>query len=286
MRVTFHINTKDRPEHLAIALTALWSQTFQDWDLIVLDRGEPMAIEREGVRQMVGLIERFGHSVTYQRPDVDGIPQTYQRMMEMSKTPLCYRSEDDMALEPECLQRLCDEIVKDENIAVAAPLTPDWKGGRVLAAPSSLRNGFQKAHNADSAPSQGFIYEACDEQSSVYRNTNGVYDVCVVHAGGLYRKDAAMKVGGFAKHFSPTGHREESWFYTKLYVEGGYRLIVVPTARSWHFQASFGGSRPRGVQDSKRIENRRTDEAKFQADFLRWQKMAIEKKRPLKMLDE
>jgi len=108
MRVTFHINTKDRPEHLAIALTALWSQTFQDWDLIVLDRGEPMAIEREGVRQMVGLIERFGHSVTYQRPDVDGIPQTYQRMMEMSKTPLCYRSEDDMALEPECLKRLCD----------------------------------------------------------------------------------------------------------------------------------------------------------------------------------
>ena len=265
-RITIGINTYNRPEYLAVTLSSLLAQTFQDWDLILADNSDEPVLNREYVHRLIGVIKRYGHRFIILQEPGGGIPQTYQAMMEASPTDLCVRQEDDVWFEPGMLQNLHDAIMSDENIAAVAPMTPNWKHSLTIAPPDKLKNGFVRTRSG-LVPELQTILEAVDQQQVVMVAEPGqTYDVCTIHGGSLYRKSLMTAAGGWAKNYSPVGHREETIAYARAYLKG-YRLVVAASARLWHFEASLGGSRPAGQNDPNRNAQRSSDEAMFQREL-------------------
>jgi hypothetical protein len=131
-------------------------------------------------------------------------------------------------------------------------------------------------------PHLGEIYEPTDQQEIIV-SEDKIWNVCTIHGGSLYRKSAALKVGGFCTHFSPTGHREETLFYCRLYF-AGYELKVRSSSRLWHFESIMGGSRPDGAHADTRQDARRSDESKFQQELLQMIKLLPE--RPVYLVDK
>jgi len=264
-RITFTINTKDRVEYLLITLSSLLSQTFQEWDLIISDASDDPVINREQVSRLLGIIKRYGHKVMYLRDSGSGIPQTYQKMMGTADTELIVRQEDDIWLEPECLQLLYDTIKEDDNCAAVGWMTPRFSQvGCRPTAPDRLANGFVM-RPSHLAPNLGLIHEAVDEQQSIIYEDK-TFEVCTIHGGSLYRKSFAEKVGGFCTHYSPVGHREETMFYLRLYF-AGYNLKVRTSIKLWHFESTYGGSRSKGALSDERVSMQRSDEDRFQREL-------------------
>jgi hypothetical protein len=56
------------------------------------------------------------------------------------------------------------------------------------------------------------------------------------------RVSSARKAGGYCRNLSPAGHREETMLTHSMF-RAGERLIVTPTAKTWHLRQSTGGIR-------------------------------------------
>jgi GT2 family glycosyltransferase len=268
-RITVCINTKDRLEYLLITLSSLLSQTYQAWDLIIMDASREPVINDERVTRLLVVMKKYGHSVVYETDSSIGIPGSYQRMLEIATTELVIRQEDDIWMEPEMIERAHDVLCRPggEKVGAVGFMTPNfaWKG-HYVEPPAVLRNGFKKVFEAATAPTLPWIWEPNDSQELVVKEDH-IWLVCTLHGGSLYRRAAAEAVGGFCTHFSPTGHREETLFYTRMYL-AGWNLAVRSTSRLWHFESTSGGSRPDGARSDSRLNARRSDEGKFQAELL------------------
>jgi GT2 family glycosyltransferase len=78
-----------------------------------------------------------------------------------------------------------------------------------------------------------------------------------LYSSFMYRREAALAVGGFATWYSPQAHREETDFTYRLHL-AGWLLMVDTGAVARHERCPQGGLR--GVA---RDELRRADEAIF-----------------------
>jgi len=263
-RISVIINTKDRREYLGITLSSLLGQTFQNWDLTLLDASSEPVINDERISRLLTIFRKYGHQVLYETDRSLGIPHTYQRGLEISRNNLLIRMEDDVWMEPEMIERAYEVINSNEKVGAVGFMTPNWQFHQRQPPPKILRNGFVM-RSSNLVPNLGLIHEPIDQQELVI-SEDIIWDVCTIHAGSLFRRSAAERVGGFATHFSPTGHREETLFYCRLWFTG-WELKVRSTSRLWHFESSIGGSRPEGAHSQNRQNNRRSDESKFQGEL-------------------
>lgn len=283
-RITVCVNTKDRPSYLGIMLSSLLNQTYQNFDLILMDASKEPVINREEIARLLGTFKKYGHGVRYETDQSIGIPWSYQKMMDMAETEFIVRQEDDVWCEAEMLQMAMQvmEMEGGDKIGAVGFMTPNYTfNAPAIEPPEVLQNGFQKNENAPTAQGLPFIYEPVDEQGIVVKGDK-LWSVCTIHGGSLYRKEAAEQVDGFCTHFSPIGHREETLFYTRMYM-AGWALYVRSTARLWHYESSKGGSRPDGAKGEKRVQARLSDESKFQAELVALIKEHPD--RPLYMVD-
>lgn len=266
-RVELHMNTRDRPEYLAIALSSLLSQTYDNWDLAIADGSKQRSSEKEYVARLLHVIEQHGRKVRT-ITGVNGIPQTYQALLDSSKAEMILRCEDDCFWDTSALSSIVSVMQQDPLIAAVGAFTPNWNGAidNSAKAPFQLNNGFRWIKTPTLQGRYGWVAE--DGQGQIV-NTDHVYDVTVIHAGSLFRTEAVRAVGGYATMISPAGHREETDLYCRLYF-AGYRLVVAGAARMWHFQATSGGSRPQGFVDPDRAAMQMSDEALFQMRLSEW----------------
>jgi len=273
-RVTVHLNTRDRVTYACQMLASLQAQDYTDWDLLIFDGSREPMLRHEEFERLIEAISH-NHRVGIHRDKGMGIPQTYQLMLEMSDSELCFREEDDIVFAPGCLRLLVEEFDRDgnERLGAVAPSTPDWRYStvRALPAPGRFRNGFYRAR-VDDVPGFSEIWVADDDQRAIYEcGPNVTYEVCTLHAGALYRREAMLSIGGFSHWFTPIGHREETHAWCRLYL-AGWKLLVKPAARVWHFEASRGGSRVHGANSPERRAAQVEDEVRFQKDFRRWRR--------------
>lgn len=252
-RISVNVNTRNRHNVLPMMLGSLLSQTFTDYDIIICDASDLPITEHEVCNKMLELIENNGHDVTVLRDNKIGIPQSYQVMMEHSDCNLQLRTEDDLWMEPDCLEQLHAAFCKanDKHLGAVAPMTPQWCHHPHMIdhrehncdqwpAPGEFANGLRRVVVKD-IPSLRYIWEA-DDQQRCWMPKGPTYEVCVIHAGALYSKAALQAAGGFSAHFSPVGHREESHVWLRVYL-AGYKLLVTTKARVWHLEVWTGGSR-------------------------------------------
>jgi len=111
-RVEIQILTRDRPNELYGLLISLRNQTYQDWDLAILDdaSGTPL-LNYHFIAVMVNRLKLEGHKVNFLRSQISkGISVGRQKLVDYSlgnsDCGLFARLDDDTVLEPDYLEKL------------------------------------------------------------------------------------------------------------------------------------------------------------------------------------
>lgn len=268
MRVSITLTTRDRPGFVFLCLSSLLSQTFDNWDLVIVDASDPPLKDYMELRLLLLLMEKLGHRVDLISNREIGITQAWQLGMERSPWELGQRLEDDVWLEPTYLETLHQVITSDGNIAAVAgsnpnPFFPDATEvmGRIVREQLSLGRPFFP--NILFWKDNSLI--PTDGQAMAF-DTGQTYKVCHLHGLFMYRRSAVEKVGGFATHTSRFGHRDETDLTLRLFF-AGYDLLVCPDARLWHAEAPYGGARD---DQEQRLKLATRDEESFQERVKAW----------------
>ncbi len=258
-RILIDIPTKDRAYSLARLLFTIKNQTFKNFDIIIGDdttKGfifdsqefmhEMQDLEKMGVRFNIapghGRNQAFAHNRALQHAITNGYP-------------LVFRVDDDIALDPNHLEILFNEFVKDVECKYTAI------GGLILIpgneqsqmAPDDWRTRWEfsgKIDNLQPHP-QIFRYPADVESRE---------DIEALYSSYMYRPELVHNVGGFPGGLSKVAFREETLPIYELHLQG-YKLKVMTKATALHFHEPTGGCRSVEYIDAKSMYD--SDEAKY-----------------------
>ena len=288
LRVTVGIPTKDRGIELAILLQSLTVQTYQDFDVLINDDGLSGIVNNNSTIQgLLNLLRQQGHNVTIMKGQTLGPHIAGQAILDNAKTELILRVDDDVALEPECLENLIKPFIKDNERKVAAV-------GLTLLNPHEDLNKQQmdmESFKRQYEQGLGKVFWMNETQlflsGMLSINKLPIEDEIEVehlYSGFMYRKSIAKEIGGYPLNLSKVGHREETIFTYSMF-KAGYKLYVHPRAISYHYHPMQGGIRETAGQMHKEELWKHDEEL-----FIDWIKKALpnpyEKKVETKILTD
>ncbi len=112
------IPTYGRKTGLAVVLTSLLGQTFQDFDITISDQTEEETayLDSIEIRTLVRALEWHGHHVRLHRhlPRL-GLAEQRQYLLLQSRAPYVHYLDDDVVLDPPVMQRMLD-VLRGENV--------------------------------------------------------------------------------------------------------------------------------------------------------------------------
>lgn len=106
-----------RPAGLAVVLTSLLGQTFQDFNVVISDQTEqgPIPTETLEVEMLVRALRWHGHEVTLHRHlPRRGIAEQRQFLLSQSQARYVHFLDDDVLLDPPVLERML-RVLQDEQ---------------------------------------------------------------------------------------------------------------------------------------------------------------------------
>lgn len=256
-RISVTFITKNRQGFFLQAFSSLLSQTFKDFDIIIIDDSDEPVQDKEETRFLVEIAKHKGHGIKFITGENLGITQAWQRGLEESSCEFGYRMEDDIYIMPDYLENLYNAIIKDKNIAAVGGLSPNIFHHATINDKQFINDFYMEGEN--------IIPE--DKQCCLILDPKPLYYVQHLHGLFVYRKSLVQNVGGFATWMSPKGHRDETDLTLRLY-RAGYKLVVIPTAILFHAEAPQGGSRDRSPLERNQMNQ--MDEAIFQERVKSW----------------
>jgi len=270
-RISVTLITRNRPQFFIGCLSSLLSQSYTEWDLVIIDGSKPPLRSNQAVYFLLKVVHDNGHSLQMINDQSLGICQAWQKGLELS-SPDCefgQRLEDDIWLHPDYLKHLHDIIITDEKIGAVGGLSPNaWNFSTIKA--EEFKNYFYSWN--------GLIIPD-DRQCCFIENPPEIYEVSHLHGLFLYRKRIVQEVGGFGTHMTRVGHRDETDLTLRMYF-ADYRLLVCPKAWLRHAEAMGGGSRD-ALTVEERTELQMEDEARFQKRLHDWREKYPEKPFPI-----
>lgn len=229
MDIFAYMSTKGRYDStLPLALVSLTQQTLLPKEFVLFDDNIPQIDLRKNplYQYIFGLLEFKGIKWSVVYGEGKGQVLNHNKAIDICKLPYLFRMDDDNILEPNVLEVLASHMT--DKVGAAAPL---------------VLHPNQHIHNLPSHFSHNKI-EFCEDPSQLniqwFTHPDGkVKSVDHLYSVFMYRSDVAKQVGGYCKELSPKGHREESIFSYSI-KRAGYDLLVVPSARVYHFRYSGG----------------------------------------------
>ena len=115
------IPTKNRANILPIPLYSLFQQTYDKFDILILDHGDEPATESYIVRQMIDLLQIHKKiNVIHQRSmNNRTLAQARQHLLRYTRQKnykYLLMLDDDVAMQPTCLEKLYKEIKESKDI--------------------------------------------------------------------------------------------------------------------------------------------------------------------------
>ena len=263
MRISVHVLTKNRPVEFYGMVVSLLNQSFQDWDLIVIDESaKPMMQDFPSVKTLLTGVKLDGHNVIYEHNKVSrGIAAA--RNIAIKKDDMndwCCRVDDDSILSKSYLEELTDvfDRAKDKNIGAIGGLVPTFGVPMLKRNIKVLNDGkFNKILFKDN-----FVSVADD--GGYLWTENQLLDSDHLRSSFLFNKKAAYKVGLHSEDQGGViGWREETTFCMKLKL-AGYDLLTDTDAIAWHNRTPVGGARIANYADVQAL-----NEKHFQVYWLR-----------------
>lgn len=244
-KLTCGIPTKDRPIEFSLLLQSLLYQTFQDFDVLVIDDCcDDKLYSNTTIQYLIKLLKESDHEVTILRGEKRGPHISGQKILENSKTELILRLDDDIILRPSFVEELIKVFNTDNKNEIGAV------GPIYLNPHEPLKNQVinQQLNDIQLKETGKVFWDNNNNlflsgylQNNIYL-TDKLISVEHLNSGFMYRKSAGLKIGGYCLDFSPVGHREESDFSYRLFREG-YKLFVNTKAISFHGHPFYGGIR-------------------------------------------
>jgi len=231
------VNYKDRPSELALLMQSLRTQTFQDWDLFILDdqSGTPLNTYHF-FNCMVTRLRCENHRVNLKTTEFPhGVSKARQRIVDWAKGyEFFLRVDDDVILDSDFIERLFKVIDKGYDLAsgVTAPMVQ----------PSFIRDPkFLKIANKVVLDKEGNYLFNGDDCGMEYTDSI-IVDAHHFRSSALYKSKVHEKVNYTPTKLSKHGFREEQIFSYKLLMNG-FKIGVDTKAMAWHQITPSGGER-------------------------------------------
>lgn len=218
------------------------NQTYDDFDIIIYDDNSNDFLQSNSTfLSLKKLHEGLNHNIEIIKGVNKGPQYGGQQILESSKTEYIFRLDDDVTLQPECIENLINHFDDHYNIVAVGPIyilpfnpisdqiidlekIPDYVG--------TLAEGY------------GGVYVNGILQMNVHLNADLIkkYQIQHLHSGFMYKKAALEKIGGYFLGYSKVGHREETDTSYRLFLDGG-KLVIAQNAICFHFHPMTGGIR-------------------------------------------
>jgi SAM-dependent methyltransferase len=221
--VTCVISTKNR-SHTTLPMTimGICNQTVKPNHLIIYDDGDfkPELNKDPIYSKLFAIISASGISWEYKYGKKIGQVSNHIQSLKDAKTDFIYRLDDDNVPEYNVLEYLLD-CVKDDVGAV---------GGLVINSftdvPATASN---KIEDIFLGINEAWFFHPKDSQPK---------EVDHLYSSFIYRRDIAE----YPDNLSCAGHREET-ILTYGMKRKGYKIILNPSVKTWHFNNPEGGIR-------------------------------------------
>ena len=243
-RIEIVIPTKNRYEFLALVLQSLTNQTYKEWDLLIIDdTDKPFDINNlPFIFPFLRWMEHNKHDWRLLFGRKAGPHKSHQLSLEQSRSNYILRIDDDCIIKESYIEELVKSMLSKEHCGAV---------GGIIIDPSKSNIIQMMPKDADLTKEfSGNIWE--DEQSNPYHSPSlqwfyhlddTLKPVQHLHSSFLYKKAAALAVGGWEDmNLSRVGMTEETWFSYKLF-KAGWSLYVAPRAIAWHLKSPSGGVR-------------------------------------------
>ncbi len=261
-RITLHIASKDRHTELALCLQSLREQTYQDFDIMILDESTTPLQQSYFITYLINRLKLEEHRIKIIRQSPSyGVCFARNKLIKEDKFRNEYtlRCDDDVILEPQYLEKLFKVI--DQGYDMASGVVPH------IAFPEIKRqNKFVgPIINRLDLDEQGNIIKYGDDCGYCYLEEE-IIPAPQFRTNCLYKSEINKKIC-YEKNLSQTGFREEAFFSLRAILLG-YKMAVHTNCKCYHFSTPSGGVRCPNYADNVKLDHE---------TFCKWLKEKVEK---------
>ena len=245
MRVTIQIASKDRSSELGLLLQSLRMQTYQDFDVMILDDASGTLMS--SFYYLISMMRRLrceGHGVSLIRNGVSyGVCEARNLLLKEDryKNDYILRLDDDVVLEPDYIERLINVI--KQGYDMASGVTP------MLVQPEIKRDVkfIKPIANKIEFDNEGNMINIGDDCGVSYIQSE-IIPAHQLRSCFMFKRDIYTKSNiKFELGLGTVGFREESIFCIRAAYEG-YKIAVDTGAIAWHLHTPSGGVRTQDYQ--------------------------------------
>lgn len=240
-RIIIHIANKDRPTELALLLQSLRTQTYQNFDIAILDDGSGTRLESYYfLTYIISRLKLEGHEVHIMRNEFPtGVSKARQLLVDFTmknlEHNLILRVDDDIILESDYIEQLLIGIQQGYDLmsGITTPIyAPDINRQIEFVTPII---GECKLND------KGELILNEDDCGMTYLE----HELIPTHhfrSCALYKRDLHDKGVDYNSRLSKNGFREEQLFSFKAMI-AGFKLGVNTSAINYHLLTPSGGER-------------------------------------------
>ena len=235
------INVKDRPSELSLLLQSLRTQTFQKFDIMILDdcSGTPLT-NYHFFNCLLSRLKQENHKVYLNRTDhSEGVSTARHKIVQWAREfdyEFYVRLDDDCIMEPDYIKRLF--LVLGKGYDMASGVTVPMSGPTMRRDPKYL-NGIVNRVILDKEGE----YIMNGDDCGIEYTESVILPAHHFRSCALYKSSIHDKVNYCPTTLSWYGFREEQIFSYKLLL-AGYKIGVDTGAINFHQMTPSGGERP------------------------------------------
>ncbi len=240
-RIDIVLGSKDRPTELGMLLVSLHNQTYQDFDIIILDdaSGTPY-INHHFLICIINMLKLNNHCVRVIRNEASwGISRMRIQMVKESlkygRGEYICRIDDDSILDKDYLKKLIDVIDKGYDIAtgiVPCAFQPELERELQFVTPYISDIEIDK---------DGNMLKFGDDCGFSYRE-EAIIPTPHFRSSCLYKKSIHDKGMMYIDYLTPSGFREEEFFSFNAIIQG-FKIGCHTGAKAYHMLTPSGGDR-------------------------------------------
>jgi glycosyltransferase involved in cell wall biosynthesis len=240
-RILVCIATKDRPTEVALLLDSLRNQTYQKFDIMLIDDGSGTPIQNYYfISLLLNKIKYEGHEIyTFRNNEPTGVSNVRQQavdfLLQHMKHDYLARLDDDSIAEPNYLQELINVVTSGYDIACG--VVPNFN------MPTLIRdiNNVSPIIGYCELDGNGSIIANFDDCGSLY-TANRILLTPHFRSSALFKREVFEKGVNYKSRLSKNGFREEQIISFKAII-AGFKIGCNTGAILWHLNTPSGGER-------------------------------------------
>ena len=243
--VSVILPTYNRAYCVERTIDSVLAQTFSNWELIICD--DASTDDTRLIAQ--SCCERDSRIHYHRNPQRYGLPRNRNTGISLSEGELIYFIEDDVVIEPDCLEMLVNTLkeLKARGISVGGVGTRSFeppKQGKLMLLERHVANQKRKKMNSPSSINKwtGLMYQN-------FATDGRAVETALLPSWSLFARDALSEIGGYEeKAYNRFNYSHEETDVLVRLRKKGYKLYFQPRAVAHHKHEARGGTRASPVR--------------------------------------